>query len=151
MKQYCVSLLFWLLVSSSLSLAQAPKPPLLDRFRVDFTDKKGTTYSIARPWEFLSSRALMRRIRYGIPLTLDDLPLAERYVDAVKTIEGIKVLNRSRWFNSITVQADSNQIAKIRKLPFVRTVAAVGKTRRPRASVPAEQGIVDISIPLAPI
>ncbi len=107
----------------------------LDRYRIDFVDKRGTPYSVARPWEYLSPRALARRDRYGIPINFDDLPVAPRYINAV-TATGAKVLTTLKWFNSISVQADTVQIEKIRKMPFVRAVKATSKTRTPKASRP---------------
>lgn len=125
----------FLIFSRSRLVAQAKTPVILDRFRVEFSDKKGSTFTLARPWEFLTPRALQRRSRYGIPIALDDLPLAERYVEVVKSV-GAKVLVRSKWFNTVTIQADSNQIAKVLKMPFVKTVKAVSKTRRLKESKP---------------
>jgi hypothetical protein len=129
------SLILFSIIGKNAALAQAKNAVILDRFRVEFSDKKGNTFTLARPWEFLSPRALQRRSRYGIPIALDDLPLAERYVEVVKGV-GAKELVRSRWFNTITVQADSNQIAKIIKMPFVKSVRAVSKTRRLKESKP---------------
>ncbi len=127
-------LVFTHIFALNTSFAQT-KPVILDRFRVEFSDKKGSTYTLARPWEFLSPRALQRRSRYGIAIALDDLPLAERYVDVVKSV-GAKVLVRSKWFNTVTIQADSNQIAKVMKMPFVKSIKTVSKTRRLKESKP---------------
>jgi serine protease AprX len=107
----------------------------LDRYRIDFTDKKGTLFSIANPSQFLSPRAIERRRKYGIPINLDDLPIAERYLTGIKNAGG-KVLVKSRWFNSVAISADTVDIEKIRKLPFVRSVKAISRSRRPRVSNP---------------
>ena len=40
------------------------------KFRVQLTDKQSTTYSLDKPEEFLSERAVQRRVRQGIALIL---------------------------------------------------------------------------------
>ena len=44
------------------------------KFRVQLTDKQSTTYSLDKPEEFLSERAVQRRVRQGI--AVDSTPRA---------------------------------------------------------------------------
>ena len=45
------------------------------KFRVQLTDKQSTTYSLDKPEEFLSERAVQRRVRQGIAVDSTDLPV----------------------------------------------------------------------------
>ena len=89
-----------------------------DRYRIDFTDKNHNSYSVDRPQDFLSERALQRRIRQGIPITSADLPVSDCYLDSLKNT-GFEVLNTSRWFNSATVRCLPEDIVKLRNLDFI--------------------------------
>lgn len=53
------------------------------KYFVEFTDKSNNPYSIDRPWEFLSQRALDRRTAQGIAITETDLPVTPSYVEGV--------------------------------------------------------------------
>ena len=71
---------------------------------VQFANKYQSPYSVERPEEFLSQAAIERRKRAGIPVTAEDFPVNPEYVRRVLALDtSIRVLNRSRWFNSITV------------------------------------------------
>mgnify|MGYP001610226615 FL=1 len=46
-----------------------------DHYCIYFTDKKGTPYSIDKPEEFLSKKAIERREKFNIAITEQDLPV----------------------------------------------------------------------------
>lgn len=91
-------------------------------YRVEFTDKKGSPWSLRQPQQFLSERAIARRERQQIPLDETDLPVNQAYIDQVlKT--GASLLHSSKWLNSITVTLPHDTLAAtIRKLSFVNNV-----------------------------
>lgn len=98
-----------------------------EKYFVEFTDKDNSPYSIDRPWEFLSQRALDRRAVAGIAIEQDDLPVNDGYVESVRLI-GVEVLTRSKWFNGITVYTnDPAKIDAIALLPFVKQVVKSGR------------------------
>ncbi|MCH8330921.1 MAG: S8 family serine peptidase [Bacteroidetes bacterium] len=87
---------------------------------VQFTDKDNTPYTINDPSAFLSSRAIERREANNIPIIENDLPVDPVYIDSVRAT-GAKVLHRSKWFNSVTVEfEDSGILNQIQALGFVR-------------------------------
>lgn len=43
---------------------------------VQFSDKLGTPYSLSRPEDFLSERAILRRQKYSIAIDSTDLPVS---------------------------------------------------------------------------
>ena len=93
-----------------------------DRYFVEFTDKSNNTFSIDRPWEFLSQRALDRRASQGITVTEIDLPVTASYVDGVAAI-GVTPLVRVNWLNGIIIACtDPSLIPQIESLPYVVNV-----------------------------
>jgi subtilisin family serine protease len=122
--QYGIYSSLFILHSSFLS-AQTP-----GKFRIVFTDKKGSPYSITEPSAYLSTRAIARRTKYGIPISLNDLPPNPVYIHSVLT-KGVQLLDRSGWLNAITISvSDTNKIAEIRRLPFVSNTKYVCKTSK---------------------
>jgi len=116
MKQTC--LIFILL----LSVIPVSSQSTIHKFWISFTDKNGTQYNINNPAEYLSERAIERRIRYSIPITESDLPVNTAYIDSLKNI-GFSVLYTSRWFNSAVISTlDSGQINLTSQIPFVKSV-----------------------------
>lgn len=64
------------------------KTPTTYKFRVTFTDKKQTPYSVSRPEEFLSEKALERRKRMNLSVDEYDLPITPDYLKAVQQYGG---------------------------------------------------------------
>lgn len=95
------------------------------RYIIEFTDKFNSPYSISDPSQYLSQRAIDRRIRYGIGIDEFDLPINPDYIQAV-TATGVTLLNRSKWLNSVSIQTDDSlALAAVRSLPFVKSASAV--------------------------
>lgn len=95
------------------------------KYFVRLKDKNYSPYSIERPTEYLSARAIERRQHYGIPIDEYDLPVSPSYLDSLKNI-GITLLYTSRWLNAAIVQLnDSNVLSVIRQFSFVRSVEPV--------------------------
>ena len=96
------------------------------RFIVRFKDKGATTFTIANPSAYLSTRAINRRTRYGIAIDSTDLPVPASYITQVKNIPGVIVLNASRWLNAIVVDTTNpSALATINALPFVQSSSAI--------------------------
>lgn len=96
-----------------------------DRYWIQFADKNNTPYSIDRPEEFLSERAIQRRIKYGIALDEKDIPVNPSYIEAVKKT-GAVILNPSKWLNGVTVEVyDNSVLDAISGLPFVNKTRAL--------------------------
>lgn len=89
-------------------------------FRVMLKDKAGTPFSVSRPRDFLSAKAVARRKRQHIGIDSTDLPLNPAYVDAVRST-GVDVVSQSKWNNTILVRS--------RKLDVLKSVALLGCVR----------------------
>lgn len=114
-----------LLVASTLLLhsvnAGAQIAP--DRYRIQFSDKNNSPFSVDKPEEFLSARAIERRQRQGIAVTQRDFPVNPAYVQAVRNTGDVEVRHKSRWFNSVVVfTTDTPALDAIAQLPFVSGV-----------------------------
>ncbi len=101
----------------------------VNRYVVFFKDKAGTKYTTSAPLEFLSQRAIDRRIRQGIPVSSDDFPVNENYVQGVKDA-GADTFFSSRWMNSILIQCDASLITNLEGLSFVERVEFVAPNER---------------------
>ncbi|MFT3675667.1 MAG: S8 family peptidase [Chitinophagaceae bacterium] len=95
-----------------------------NRYLVQFKHKGGTSFSLANPSAYLSARALERRSRFHIPVDSTDIPVPATYIQEIQQINGVTVLNQSRWLNAISIQTSSSAaVATIEALPFVRSVS----------------------------
>ncbi|MCK4661437.1 MAG: S8 family serine peptidase [Bacteroidales bacterium] len=93
-----------------------------DKYLIRFTDKNGTPYSIDNPEEFLSERAINRRIKQEILLKENDLPINPQYTDSLINL-GVPILNKSKWFNSVTIDSISvGLLDSIENLSFVESI-----------------------------
>ena len=105
-------LTFTLLLSLITAMAQ-------DRYIIFLKDKANSPFSINNPSEYLSARAIARRTRMNIPIDSLDIPVNPAYVTAIKNTGAI-VLNKSKWLNTITIQADTAQAIAIGNLSYVK-------------------------------
>lgn len=88
-------------------------------FVVYFKDKVGTPFSIEFPLAFLSQKSLDRRLKYNIPVTVQDLPVNPAYIEGLRGI-GVEVLKVSKWLNCAVISVrDTSIMLKVRELPFV--------------------------------
>ena len=86
---------------------------------MQFTDKNNSIYSIDRPEEFLSDRALERRSRQNIAITEQDLPVKSEYIDSLEQM-GLELINISKWFNGATFACtDSVLVETLENIGFV--------------------------------
>lgn len=89
------------------------------KFWILLKDKKNSRFSIQDPSAFLSQKAIDRRTRQHLVVNTDDIPVDSAYVAQIAQ-KGALVLHRSKWFNAVTVQCDSNTYNQILSLPFVK-------------------------------
>ena len=126
MRRFKILLVFFISVLSGFSAAGQ------SYFWVGFTDKKDTPYSLAFPEDFLSDRAIERRIKQNIAIDSLDLPPNPEYIQQVLNL-GASYVHSSKWLNGVTVftKNDSFRVLAVR-LPFVREVVFTkpGSTRK---------------------
>lgn len=97
------------------------------KYRISLRDKAATTYSLDKPGQFLSEKAIARRKRQNLVIDSTDLPVCSKYVDAIRK-KGVRIVTTGKWDNFVTVACnDSTVIDKIACLPFVRSTEKVWK------------------------
>lgn len=95
------------------------------RYWILFKDKANSPYSIDKPRQYLSERALARRERQHIAINSRDLPVNPAYVKGVTAL-GANVKGRSKWFNGVSVEVtDEHQLDAIKALPYVQSIQKI--------------------------
>lgn len=136
MKQLLFSLTLALSAAGLSAQTTAPS-----KYWIQLSDKIGTPYTINQPGEFLSAKAIERRQKQNISIQANDLPVNPEYVNQIAAT-GARVLNRSKWFNALTVEvADSSILSAIQSLPFV---VQTGRVARVKPKTVADQFIADL-------
>ncbi len=93
----------------------------VNRYIIYLKDKAGTAYDISQPEEFLSYRAIRRRINQNIPITEEDLPVSEIYLGNLRK-QNISLFFSSKWFNAVLAEFDDSKLDAIKSLPFVTKI-----------------------------
>ncbi|SNS27604.1 Por secretion system C-terminal sorting domain-containing protein [Belliella buryatensis] len=91
------------------------------KYAIHYKYKPQSTYSLDRPQEFLTVKAIERRERYAIPLDSMDLPVSEKYIEEISELTE-SILYHISWFNASLVVATETQIEEIEALDFVDKV-----------------------------
>lgn len=98
-----------------------------DKFIVRFTDKNNSPFSTSNPQAFLTQKAIDRRINQNIAVDLTDIPVNATYIQGVENA-GATVLNKSKWFNSVTIQTSNLAVVSaINLLPYVQSISNVAR------------------------
>ncbi len=110
-------LFYWCFLFFSLHPGMGQVAPYT--YWVEFTDKKGTPYSLDHPEEFLTERSLQRREEQNIKLDSTDLPINPAYIDSLINL-GCVVHNTSKWLNgTVILSSDELLIDTLHHLSFV--------------------------------
>lgn len=81
------------------------------KYRVHFTDKFKTAFSLDKPEEYLSERALQRRTKQGIAIDSTDLPVCREYIETLEQLGASCVLT-SKWNNTALMATSDKLTAK---------------------------------------
>lgn len=116
-----------IILSFIISIIVLPAAGQQYMFRLQLKDKNGTEYSISKPEEFLSVRALERRIRQNITIDSTDIPVSKKYCTEIEK-RGGKIVARSKWMNTVSVSCTDSLLVEILKdLRFVDSATFVWK------------------------
>src|SRR5437016_6028277 len=74
------------------------------RYIIQLTDKKGNTYSLSNPAAYLSAKAITRRTNQHISIDSTDLPITTAYLDSIRKVPYVTLLNISKWLNQVLIQ-----------------------------------------------
>lgn len=97
------------------------------KFRLTLKDKGTTSYSVDKPEEFLSPKAIERRKKQNIAIDQTDIPISQKYIETIEQTGGT-VVSKSRWLNTVSVQcSDSAMVDTLKALSFVENALLVWK------------------------
>lgn len=116
----------FIILGSSQILAQDA-----DRYFVFFKNKGAKTnqYALNQPSEYLTQRALDRRIKENVNIDSIDLPVNNDYISNIREA-GVDVFFASKWLNGVLVEACGFEIAEIENLPFVDSTRLIAYNSR---------------------
>jgi subtilisin family serine protease len=115
---------FWIAISFTLLLVFSAKAQ--DRYAVYFKYKPQESLSLSRPQEFLTQKAIERRIKEDVSADSLDLPVATKYLDGVSSLSDY-VLYASKWMNAAVLVTDQAGVDAMAALPFVERVELVAR------------------------
>ncbi len=93
---------------------------------VEFTDKNNSTFSLNRPAEFLSRRAIQRRKLHNVSIDSTDLPVNKNYIKEMLAQGSCLYLSQSKWLNQALIKcSDQGTLDNIRSLPYVKDIHPV--------------------------
>ncbi len=123
MKNRCV--FFVILFISLLSQVQAQTKGGGHMYRLYLKDKGNPPYTLDKPEEFLSKKAIERRTKQGIAIDSTDFPIDPVYLNQIKSKHAdIKAM--SKWLKTVTVCVSDNSIVdELVQLPFVNSATFV--------------------------
>ena len=117
-----------------------------DRYIIFLKDKANSPYQINNPSAYLSARAIARRNAMNIAIDSADIPVNPSYLNSIANT-GARIFNTSRWFNSVTVQADTNQVIAIGALNYVdRYVKVFGSNLHRKAGKPKYEEVQPLEV-----
>jgi len=113
-----------------------------NRYWIAFTDKNNSAFSLNTPTAYLSQRAIDRRTRQLISLDSTDLPVNRVYLDSL-TSKGATIRHTSKWLNGASIEVpDSQVLAAIQALPFVRGSRKNGRIANPTSPIQENKFLV---------
>jgi hypothetical protein len=107
----------------------------LNTYVLYFTDKGLDKNAIINPSGYLSDKAIERRLRQRISFDQADIPVNDQYLKGVSNT-GIRILTRSRWFNTVVIEANADMINKLELLPYVSKIQLLGNSGKNQSSFP---------------
>ncbi len=111
---------------SLIVLLALPALAVKTRYWVQFKDRNGSPYSTSNPSVYLSSKAIARRTAQNITIKTNDLPINPNYISGVLSQGAVTLLNKSKWFNAITISTtDQVALGKIKALSYVVKVDSI--------------------------
>ncbi len=90
------------------------------KYLVHLKDKNNNGFNISNPSSFLSDKAIQRRTKQNIRIDSTDLPITAAYVDSLSTFPGLRIINKSRWFNQVLIGlSDTSVLQQVVQFSFV--------------------------------
>jgi serine protease AprX len=109
-------------------IIESSDPDVKVKVWVDLVDKGNNSWMLNNPESFLSKRSIERRAKRGITINETDLPLWTGYTSEIENA-GFRIISKSKWFNSVTLETNSAGLNKLAQMPFVKKLDLVAKAK----------------------
>lgn len=106
-------------------------------YLVTFKDKNNSKYSVQKPQEFLSKRAIERRKKQGIKVDVSDLPVNDKYIKQT-VAKGTKLHYTTKWLNGVIVSSEKDLTTELLSLSVVAGVTDLGQYSPNKTGKPAD-------------
>ncbi|WP_372754662.1 S8 family serine peptidase [Mariniflexile sp.] len=77
-------------------------------------DKQNVATSIANPISILTQKAIDRKNKHAVTIDERDVPVNETYITQLKSVTGITVKAKSKWFNAVHVRGSVEDINSLK-------------------------------------
>ncbi len=125
-----IIIMFFSVILVCITSMQSEAQTAPNKYWVQFTDKNGSPFTVSNPSQYLSQRAIQRRLNQGIQIDESDLPVNSAYVDSIIS-KGALILTKSKWFNGVTIYTTSPAvISAIQALSFVSGIVKSGSSKK---------------------
>ncbi len=125
-------------------LAMATNSNAQLKYWVKFSNKTGTPYTIGNPSAFLTSKSILRRTTYNIPINTTDLPVTPSYVAQVDAVNNVTVLYVSKWINGVVISVPSASVlTTINSFSFVSSSGQVNRYKINLPIINKEESVED--------
>lgn len=92
------------------------------RYIIQLKNKGTSPFSISNPSAYLSAQAINRRTKSAVSIDSADLPITPRYLDSIRSVPNVTLLNKTKWLNSVVIHTtDPAALAKINSFSFVQS------------------------------
>lgn len=105
----------------------------VNRYMVFFEKRNESAYAATSPEEFLTPRALVRREREKMSVTIEDFPVDPKYLNRIDSAGG-EIIHVTRWLNGALVQCDASLISVLGGLPGVIKTELVARGPKPTST-----------------
>lgn len=93
----------------------------LTTYVLHFTDKGVSKAALSNPANYLTDKSVERRLKQKIAFDQADIPVNNQYIKAISNT-GARILTRSRWLNTVVIEANAGMINEISSLPYVSKI-----------------------------
>ena len=88
---------------------------------IELNDKTTSIHSVSNPSTFLTQKSIDRRTKQNIPITEQDLPVPQSYIDEINDFADVEIHNVSKWMNAILIKTNNTtSVDAIKNLSYVK-------------------------------
>ncbi len=96
-----------------------------DVYFVQFVDKPLNNYSLNDPGEFISQKAIQRRLKSNVSIQLHDLPVNHSYIQQVSEA-GSEIIFTTKWMNGVgIIPNNASTLEVIRQFDWVQNIELI--------------------------